>query len=182
MGYIPLALNLADSDRIGYYMIGWDEIRLWELPGYTQAKVFLPVREAVTTLLQQAVDDVLEPQPLTDLVATLEMQLTEANYVSPTPRATITPLPTSTPTNTPTPTITLTPTITPTPNQTQTLQTLTPIATATITQTPNQTQTLQTLTPIATATQTPTSTETQEGYPVQNTSTPGATPTQSGYP
>jgi LCP family protein required for cell wall assembly len=182
MGYIPLALNLADSDRIGYYMIGWDEIRLWELPGYTQAKVFLPVREAVTSLLQQAIDDVLEPQPLTDLVATLEMQLTEVNYVSPTPRATITPLPTSTPTNTPTPTITLTPTITPTPNQTQTLQTLTPIATATITPTPNQTQTLQTLTPIATATQTPTSTETQEGYPVQNTSTPGATPTQSGYP
>jgi hypothetical protein len=161
MGYIPLALNLADSDRIGYYMIGWDEIRLWQLPGYTQAKVFLPVREAVTSLLQQAIDDVLEPQPLTDLVATLEMQLTEVNYVSPTPRATITPLPTSTPTKTPTPTITLTPTITPTPNQTQTLQTLTPIATAT---------------------QTPTSTATQEGYPVQNTSTPGATPTQSGYP
>lgn len=161
IGYIPLALNLGDSDRIGYYMIGWDEIRLWELPGYTQAEVFLPDREAVTSLLQQAIDDILVPQPLTDLVGTLEMQLTDANFVSPTPRATITPMPTSTPTNTPTPTITLTPTITPTPNQTQTLQTLTPLATTT---------------------QTPTRTETQEGYPVQDTTTPGPTQTESGYP
>lgn len=153
MGYIPLAINLGDSDRIGYYMIGWDQIRLWELPGYTQAKVFLPQREAVTTVLQQAIDDVLEPQALTDLVGTLEMQLTEANVVTPTPRATITPLPTTTSTKTPIPTTTPTLTVTPTPNQTQTLQTLTPLTTAT-----------------------------QEGYPVQNTPTPGPTQTDSGYP
>lgn len=161
MGYIPLALNLADSDRIGYYMIGWDQIRLWELPGYTQAKVFLPQREAVIAVLQQAIDDVLEPQALTDLVGTLEMQLTEANYITPTPRATITPLPTTTSTNTPRPTTTPTLTITPTPNQTQTLQTLTPIITST---------------------QTPTRRATQEGYPVQNTPSPTTIQTQSGYP
>ena len=165
MGYIPLALNLADSDRIGYYMIGWDQIRLWELPGYTQAKVFLPQREAVIAVLQQAIDDVLEPQALTDLVSTLEMQLTEANLITPTPRATITPLPTATATITPRATNTPTRTGTPTPNQTQTLQTLTPIVTST------QTPTL-----------TPTRTATQEGYPVQNTATPTTTQTQSGYP
>jgi len=165
MGYIPLALNLADSDRIGYYMIGWDQIRLWELPGYTQAKVFLPQREAVIAVLQQAIDDVLEPQALTDLVSTLEMQLTEANLITPTPRATITPLPTATATITPRATNTPTLTGTPTPNQTQTLQTLTPIVTST------QTPTL-----------TPTRTATQEGYPVQNTATPTTTQTQSGYP
>jgi len=175
IGYIPLALNLADSDRIGYYMLGWEQIRLWELPGYTQTKVFLPEREAVTEVLQQAIDDVLEPQPLTNLVGTLEMQLTEANFKTPTPVATITPLPTSTATNTPVPTTTPTTTLTPSPNQTQTLQTLTPITTSTQTPTSTSTQT-----PFGTPTQTPTRTATQEGYPVQGS--PTSRPTQSGYP
>ncbi|MFN2304382.1 MAG: LCP family protein, partial [Anaerolineales bacterium] len=56
MENIPLALRLADPDRIGYFMLGWDQIRLWEVPGYTQAQVFLPVNEAVDAVFQKAID------------------------------------------------------------------------------------------------------------------------------
>jgi LCP family protein required for cell wall assembly len=162
MEKIPLALRLADPDRIGYYMLGWEQIRLWEVPGYTQAQVFLPVEKRVRVVFQQAIEDILTPKPLTNQVQTLEAQLTAANLTSPTPRATRTPLPTLTPTYTPTGTITNTPTITLTPNQTQTLQTLTPIATTT----PN-----------------PTATQTQPGYPIPTQNpTQFPTSTQSGYP
>jgi LCP family protein required for cell wall assembly len=160
MEKIPLALRLADPDRIGYYMLGWDQIRLWEVPGYTQAQVFLPVEEAVRAVFQRAIEDILTPAPLTNQVQTLEAQLTAANIISPTPRATRTPLPTFTSTLIPSGTITHTPTIT---------------------LTPNQTQTLQTLTPIVTATPTPTATQTQPGYPYPNP-TQYPTPTQAVYP
>ena len=164
MENIPLALRLADPDRIGYYMLGWDQIRLWEVPGYTQAQVFLPVEEAVSAVFQRAIEDILTPEPLTNQVQTLEAQLTAANLISPTPRATRTPLPTLTSTLMPSGTITYTPTMT---------------------MTPNQTQTLQTLTPIATATTSPTATQTQPGYPypvpTQNP-TQYPTSTQAVYP
>ena len=107
---VPLALRLADPDRIGYYMLGWDAISLWEVPDQSQAQVFLPDRGQVRTIFQQAIDDVMEPQPLTNQVSTLEAQLT-ALY-----EATLTPAPTATPTPEPTltgATVTLTPTATP---------------------------------------------------------------------
>ena len=106
MGYIPLALRLADPDRIGYYMIGWDQITLWEVPGYSQAQVFLPVRDSVKSVLQQAIDDVMTPKPLTDQVKTLEAQLTAAHQSTPSLVATETPTPTSIFDPTVTPTIT----------------------------------------------------------------------------
>jgi len=95
MGYIPLALRLADPDRIGYYMIGRDAYSIWEVPGHSQAKIFLPDIDRVRAVLQQAIDDVIVPAPLTNQVQTLEAQLT-AQY-----EATLTLQPTATPTPTP---------------------------------------------------------------------------------
>ncbi len=115
MSYVPLALRLADPDRINTYMIGWDECSVWEVPGYSQAQVFLPDRDRVRALLQQAIDEVMVPAPLTNIVQTLEAQLTQAV------QATLSAVSTSTPTPTPTPsgtvqvtTTTGTPEITPT--------------------------------------------------------------------
>ncbi|MCB2213758.1 LCP family protein [bacterium] len=101
LGYIPLSLRLADPDRIGYYMIGWDALTIWEVPGYSQAKVFLPDQDIIRQTLQQAIDDVMEPGPLTNQVQTLEAQLTEMIEQTRQPTATGTPTQTSTPTPTP---------------------------------------------------------------------------------
>jgi LCP family protein required for cell wall assembly len=100
LGYVPLALRLADPNRIGYFMIGWDQITLWELPGYTQTQVFLPKEKDVKILLEEAVDRILDPKPLTGQVRTLEAQLTAAYKETIT---TATPT-ISTQTQTPTPT------------------------------------------------------------------------------
>ncbi|MFW5713562.1 MAG: LCP family protein [Brevefilum sp.] len=111
--YIPLALRLADQDRVSTYLLGWDEIELWEVPGQGRAQVFLPRRDAVRNVLQNAIDDVMTPKPLTDQVATLEAQLTSAyqgtrqQEISPTPTPTITgtqTITTTLTTTTPTPT------------------------------------------------------------------------------
>jgi len=112
MAQIPLALRLADPDRIKYFMLGWDQVKLWEVPGYSQAQVFLPKQEAIRQIFQQAIEHIMSPQPLTNQVQTLEAQLTAAYY------ATASPLVSLTPTATPTPTLdplspTATPTITP---------------------------------------------------------------------
>ena len=116
MDLIPLSLRLADPDRIGYFMLGWDALTLWDIPGYSQAQVFLPVEDEVRATLQEAIDYVLVPEPLTDQVRTLEVQLTEIIHATQYP-ATSTPTLTPTQTQTPLPTPTgntLTPTSTPT--------------------------------------------------------------------
>jgi anionic cell wall polymer biosynthesis LytR-Cps2A-Psr (LCP) family protein len=78
MTYIPLALRLADPDRIGYFMIGSEQTTLWTIPGNSEAQVFLPNQDAVKALLQQAINDIMSPMPLTDQVQTLEAQITAA--------------------------------------------------------------------------------------------------------
>ena len=110
MSNIPLALRLADTDRIGYFMIGWDQVTLWEVPGFSQAQVFLPKPEAVDQIFQQAVNSIMVPQPQTNLVQTLEAQLSLAyqGTVFPTPTLFVTPTITGT-LGTPTPTPTTTP-------------------------------------------------------------------------
>jgi polyisoprenyl-teichoic acid--peptidoglycan teichoic acid transferase len=123
MSYIPLALKLADPDRINTYMIGWDEFSVWEISGESQAQVFLPKRDRIKALLQQAIDDVMVPAPLTNYVNTLESQLTNAVLATPSPTNTLTPTmtPTLSQTTSGTPQVTtteetseLTPTLTPT--------------------------------------------------------------------
>jgi anionic cell wall polymer biosynthesis LytR-Cps2A-Psr (LCP) family protein len=120
LGYIPLALRLADQDRISTYLIGWDETELWEVPGQGKAQVFLPKQEQVKAVLQKAIDDVMAPKPLTNQVRTLEAQLTAAFLGTYPPQMSLTPTPTPSITGTLTITTTLTtptpsPTITPTP-------------------------------------------------------------------
>ena len=78
MTYIPLALRLADPDRIGYFMIGSEQTTLWTIPGNSEAQVFLPNQDAVKALLQQAINDIMAPMPLSDQVQTLEAQITAA--------------------------------------------------------------------------------------------------------
>lgn len=115
LGYIPLALRLADANRIGYYMIGWDQMTIWEIPGNTQAKVFLPKQKDVKMLLEEAVNRILVPEPLTDQVKTLEAQLTAAYQSTATPgfpqEITPTPAPSFTPT-------VIVPEVSPTPSPT----------------------------------------------------------------
>ncbi len=118
LGYIPLALRLGDTERIGYYMLGWDQISLWDLPDHSQAQVFLPDQASVRDLLQQAINDVMTPKPLTDQVRTLEAQLTAAYQVTASAIPTLTPTPTATPDIPVTPEITHTPVITFTPQPT----------------------------------------------------------------
>ncbi len=98
MNMVPLSLRLADTDRIGYYMIGRDAFTIWEVPGYSQAQVLLPNQEAVRAILLQAIDDIMQPAPLTGLVQTLEAQLTEQYEKTRQPSPTYTPTPTPTPT------------------------------------------------------------------------------------
>lgn len=153
MGYIPLALRLGDQDRISYYMIGWDQVQLWEVPGHSQAQVFLPNSEGIIDVLQNAINDVMKPGPLTGQVQTLEAQLTAAYLATASPVApTFTMTATSTMTSTPTPTPTIT-----------TSQQATFTSTVTRTSTPSitGTSTGPTLTPSLS----PTSTLTPPGYP-----------------
>jgi len=109
MGYIPLALRLADQDRISYYMIGWDQVQLWEVPGHSQAQVFLPVSDGIKGVLQNAINDVMIPKPLTNQVQTLEAQITVAYLATASP---IPATPTMTPSYTPSPTMTTSPQVT----------------------------------------------------------------------
>lgn len=119
LGYIPLTLRLADQDRISTYLVGWDETKIWEVPGQGKAQVFLPKREAIRTMLQNALDDVIVPDPLTNRVSTLEAQLTAALQKTLQPEGGITPTPSPTLTVTGTQTTlaaTTTPSPTPTPS------------------------------------------------------------------
>lgn len=99
MAYIPLALRLADPGRIGYYMLGWDQLSIWELPGHSQAEVFLPKEREVQEVFMDAIENINQPSPFTNHVQTLKAQLTAAYastataYSLITPTATITPTP-----------------------------------------------------------------------------------------
>jgi LCP family protein required for cell wall assembly len=121
---IPLAIQLADPQRLAYYQISWDEVTQWLMPGRARSIVLLPNRDAVLALLQEAVAFIMSPAPYSDLATTLQFQLTQAVLSSFTPTYTLAPssltprpqtgTPTATWTVTPG-TTTLTPTLTPTP-------------------------------------------------------------------
>jgi anionic cell wall polymer biosynthesis LytR-Cps2A-Psr (LCP) family protein len=108
----PLALKLGDSQRVSYYIVGWDQVTTWEMPGAGSAIVLLPRQQAVQELIQAAVDAANLAAPQTGRVATLQFELT----ASPTPSGT----PTVTPTVTATPTFTITVTRTLGPTETLT--------------------------------------------------------------
>lgn len=121
-GYIPLALRLGDPARMGYFSFRQEDLKLWNIPGPTGANVFVPRQSVVRGLVRDAIHFVLTPAPMSDVVLTLQSELTTS------PTATQSPTPTQTATPTQTRTITLTP-----------RPTKTPVRSATITYTPTVT-------------------------------------------
>lgn len=156
---VPLALRLGDPDRVSYFVLGWEQLRQWELPDNTQTMVLLPREEEVAAIFEQALAAISEASPLGEIVLTYEAQVTIAVALTQTAQATpYVPLwPTNTPFAQPTPTRTATQAGQPT-------ATRTPTRTPTRTATPGPTATYSDPYPIPTAvfyTPTPTS----PGYP-----------------
>jgi len=136
---MPLALKLGDPNRIGYFQMSSDQLVRWQISEDPDASVFLPNRPALMKMMQQAINFVTTPSPLSEVVITLEYQLT----VSPTPTTTYTSTPTPTHTLPPPPTATRTRVITVTVNSTTTVTptlTITPVGTWTRTPTRTPTQ------------------------------------------
>ena len=79
--YISLALMLGDPKRIGYFHFNQSDLNTWQIPNTSNTTVFLPKRKNVLSIVQQAIDFVLTPAPLSEIVITLQYELT----VSPTP-------------------------------------------------------------------------------------------------
>ncbi len=123
----PLAIMLADPQRVSYYQISWEEVTQWIMPGRAKTLVLLPNRDALLDLILAAINNVMTPAPMSDLAVTLQAQLTQIILSSftptpsfPYPTNTISASMTSTPgsatiTSTITPTLTLTPTSYPYP-------------------------------------------------------------------
>ena len=128
LGYLSLALQLGDHNRLGFFTLGSDDLSLWNIPGNSPGMVFITNRSAVSNRIQAAADFVLTAQPFTERLMTLEAQLTAV----PSPTATLPATPTfpPPPTAPPPPTVTLSPTgsvtptvtLTPTPTPTETTQ------------------------------------------------------------
>ncbi len=123
---IPLALQLSDPKHVAYFRIGKEQTTLWQISEQPPGTVFLPRREAIQAVLQEAIDFINKPSPLSDTILTREVELTASPTVgtpgTPTRApATRTPRP---PTALPSPTagISRTPTSanTPTPSATST--------------------------------------------------------------
>ncbi len=117
VGRGALALRLSDTRRLGYFQIGENAARVWEIQKNPRTTVFLPDEEAVRRVLEQAAAFVSRPEAFSERIATLEFELTISP--TPTPLPTDTPVPPDTPTPLPTATRTpipagFTPTITPT--------------------------------------------------------------------
>jgi polyisoprenyl-teichoic acid--peptidoglycan teichoic acid transferase len=140
---IPLALRVADPGHMGMYVLSQNDLRPYLIPGRTDRTIFVVNPDALHSVLQQALDFVLEPMPASERLATLEYELTISPTVTITPTFTVTP----------TRTLTLTRTETPVPSVTRTRTiTLTRTITRTRTITPTRTDTR---TPTRTLTETP---------------------------
>lgn len=122
--YTTLALKLGDPGRLGFFSFGEEEFSPWQLPGEIEATVLLPNRPAVRSRVQDAIDFILIPEPMSEVVETLKYELAVSPTATVTPTVTITPTRTTTPTRTKTRTrtitITRTVTITRTPTRTRT--------------------------------------------------------------
>ncbi len=108
--YIPLGIRLGQPDRFGFYQFNIGDFIPWQLPGEVTPTVLLPRSERIIKLVQDALDFTTIAVQSSDLIMTLEYQMT----ISPTPTSTYTPSLTPTRTITPTATPTIyTATITP---------------------------------------------------------------------
>ena len=155
---VPLVLKLGDPNRFNYYHFNTSELDTWTLPEKLSPSVFLPKRNVILPVLQDAINFIQTPAPLSEVVKTYEAALTSVPSATITLTPSITPPRTNTPLLSRTPTISLTPTIT----STATL-TFTPSPTGP-TSTPSITPTGPTPTPSITPTgPTPTITQTTSG-------------------
>ncbi len=125
LGSAGLLLNLADPNRVAYFAMGKGETALWKISDQPEATVFIPRRGPISGLLAKAIEFANKPLPLSEVVVTLEYEMT------------ISPTPTTPPTATNTPTETLTPVYTPTRTST-----ITPTPTGSATATPSVSPTL----------------------------------------
>ena len=147
---VPLVLKLGDPNRINYYHFDTSELDTWRLPEKLSPSVFLPKRSVMLPVLQDAINFIQTPAPLSEVIKTYEAALTRV------PSATITLTPSVTPVRSPTVLSSRTATITRTPPRTFTPSPTGPTKTPTITPTGP----------------TPTATPTTEGYPPVPTATP----------
>lgn len=159
---VPLVLKLGDPNRINYYHFDTTELDTWNLPEKLAPSVFLPKRSVILPVLQDALNFIQTPAPLSEVVKTYEAAMTKV----PSPTITLTPSKTPIRTNTPlasqTGTVARTPTITPTRTLTFTPSPTGPTSTPSITPTgPTPTVNLTGFTPtIPPTTFTPTITPT----------------------
>ncbi len=112
MSNIPLAIRLGQVERFGFFQPSFDMFTTWDLPGDVKATVLLPRGDRLIRLIQEAIDFTTVSVQTSDIILTLEYELT----VSPTPTNTHTASPTFTAT------ITRTPTITPVTSPTRTIE------------------------------------------------------------
>jgi LCP family protein required for cell wall assembly len=156
---VPVALSLGDPGHIAAFYPDQHQLKTWMFPGPLPSPVFLPRRNPLRALLQDAIDFVLAPAPASSMAQTQAALITRSPTVTLTPTRTGTPWPTSSRTPTPSSTFTGTPH--------KWRPSRTPRPTSTITNTPTPT-----LSPTATETYTPTLSPTPT-----YTRTPTRTPT-----
>lgn len=134
---IPFMLRLGDANHVGYFQVKGAALKVWQLPEGLKPSVFLLNSGPAAIQVQDAINFVLEPEPNTELIITLEHELTISPTSTNTSTATLTPTATETgtPTVTSTSTTTATTTLTRTVTPTRTL-TPSPSATVTLTNTP----------------------------------------------
>jgi LCP family protein required for cell wall assembly len=110
LDYVPLGIRLGQPDRFGFFQFNIGDFIPWQLPGDVTPTVLLPRSERIFRMVQEALDFTTVAVQSSDLIMTLEYQMT----ISPTPTSTYTPSLTPTRTITPTATSTIyTATITP---------------------------------------------------------------------
>jgi LCP family protein required for cell wall assembly len=110
LNYVPLGIRLGQADRFGFFLMNIGDFIPWQIPGEVNPTVLLPKNERLLQYVQDALDFTTDPVQSSDLIMTLEYEMT----ISPTPTSTFTPTLTPTRTNTPTITATIyTSTITP---------------------------------------------------------------------
>lgn len=132
---IPFMLRLGDANHLGYFQVKAPALVTWQIPDGLKPRVFLLEQGPLARQVQAAIDFVQVPVPNSELIITLEYELT----ISPTPTNTRTA--SATPTVTETGTASITPTVTPTPTITQTgtrtvTGTVTIVNTSTVTPSP----------------------------------------------
>ncbi len=109
LNYVPLGIRLGQANRFGFFQFESGDFIPWQLPGEVNPIVLIPRADHVLNLMQQALDYANEPVQSSDVIMTLEYELT----ISPTPTSTFTP--------SMTPTFTITPTYTPSTTATFTI-------------------------------------------------------------